>query len=60
MPLNKETKPKEFYKLLHNSNNSIQPYSFVCIQLNDSKYYDVSRTIQLYISHLFAHSLFDP
>ena len=31
--------------------------SFVCTQLNGFKYCYVSLTIQLIISHLFAHSL---
>ena len=47
---------KEFQVLLFNTNNSIQKYSFVCTQLNDSKYYYLSLTIQLNISHLFKHS----
>ena len=37
-------------------NSSIQHYSFVCTQLNGSKYCYVSLTIQLSISHLFTHS----
>ena len=36
--------------------NSIQHYSFICAQLNGSKYCYVSLTIQLNLSHLFALS----
>ena len=39
---------KEFQVLLFNTNNSIQHYLFIC-----SQYGNVSRTIQLNISHLF-------
>ena len=31
--------------LLFNTNNSIHHYSFVCTQLNDSKYYNLLLTI---------------
>ena len=31
-------------------------YSFVCTQLNGSKYWYVSPTVQIKISHLFTHS----
>ena len=48
---------KEFQELLLNIITSIQHYSFVCTQLNGSKYCHVSLTIQLNISHLLAHSL---
>ena len=46
---------KEFQVLLFNTNNCIQHYSFVCTQLNDSKYYYVSLTIQLNMRHLFSY-----
>ena len=49
-------KYKEFQVLLFPTTNSIQHYLFVCILLNGSKYYYVSLTIQLNISHLFTHS----
>ena len=39
--------------LISNTNNSIYYKSFVCTQLNGSKYCYVSITIQLNISHLF-------
>ena len=48
---------KEYQVLLFNTNNSIKYYSFVCTQLNGSKYCDVSLTIQLNINHLFTYSL---
>ena len=35
------------------TNNSTQNYSFVAAQSNCFKYWDVSQTIQLNISHLF-------
>ena len=47
---------KEFQVLLSDANNSIQHYTFVCISLNDSQFYYVSLTIQLYINQLFMHS----
>ena len=37
-------------------NNSIQHDSFIHTQLNGSKYFYVSLTIQLDISHLFVYS----
>ena len=43
--------------LLFNTNYFIQHYSFVYTQLNGSKYYYVSLTIQLNTSHLFPHNL---
>ena len=44
-----------FQLLLPNTKKSIQHYSFVCTQLNCSKYCYISLKIQL-DSHLFAHS----
>ena len=46
---------KKFQVLLFDINNSVQYFSFICTQLNDSKYCYVSLTIKLNISHLFAH-----
>ena len=46
---------KEFQVLLFNTNNSIQHYTFIFTQLNGSKNYNGSLTIQLE-SHLFIHS----
>ena len=43
-----------FHALLFNTNYSIQHYSFVCTQLNGSKYFYASLTIQLNICHLFT------
>ena len=37
---------REFQVLLFNTNNSIQHYSFISIQSNDSKYYYVIPIIQ--------------
>ena len=45
-----------FQVLPFNSDYSIQYYSFICTQLDDSKYCYVSVTIELNISHLFTHS----
>ena len=47
---------KEFQVLLFNTNNSIHHYSFVCTELNDSKYHYVLLTIQLNISYFFTLS----
>ena len=46
---------KEFKVLLFNTNNSIQHYSFVCAQLNDSKYCYISLTIK-HQSFLYTQS----
>ena len=48
---------KWFQVLLFNTNYSIRRHSFVCTQLNGSKYCYVPQTIQLNISHLFTHNL---
>ena len=47
---------KEFQVLPLNTNNFIQHFSFICTQLNSSRYCYVSLTIQLNISHFFTHS----
>ena len=47
---------KEFQDLLFNTDYSIYHYSFICPQLNNSKYCYVSLRIQLNINHLFTHS----
>ena len=47
---------KLFQVALFNANHSVEHYSFVCTQLNDSKYCDVLLTIQLNISYLFVFS----
>ena len=39
-----------------NTNNSIQHYSFISSHLNESKFCNVSLTIQLNICQLFIHS----
>ena len=39
-----------------NTDNSMFYKSFVCIQVNDFKYWYVSLTLQLKVSHLFTHS----
>ena len=46
--------------LLFNINYSSQYYSFDCTQSNGSKYYNVSLTIQLNISHLFTPVVSNP
>ena len=48
---------KWFQVLLCNTNYSLQHYSFICSQLNGSKYSYVSLTIQLIINHLLTNSL---
>ena len=47
---------KVFQELLMDTNISFQNNSFVCTQINASKNSYGSLTIQLDISHLFAHS----
>ena len=41
--------------MLFNTDNCIQHHSFICTQLNGSKYCDLSLTIELIISHSFTH-----
>ena len=47
---------KCFLVLLINTNNSVQHYSFVCIQLNGFKHCYVILIIQFNIDNLFAYS----
>ena len=50
-----KVKIQHLHVLLFNTNYYIQHNSFTCTQLNSSKYYYVSLTILLNISHLFTH-----
>ena len=50
-------KVQRFQEMLFDINNSIYYYSFVCMQLNISKYWCISLKNQLNVSHWFIHSL---
>ena len=45
----------KWFQLLQSNTYNTSTYSFICTQLNGSKYCYVSQTIQSNISHLFTH-----